>query len=135
MDRPLTTCIAALLLLAPASRAALTPEQIKALPPPTSGPVDFKSQIKPIFEASCIRCHGRGRARGGFQIDSRPSLLKGGDTNPGAVPGKSADSYIIELVSGLNSEEVMPKKGKRLTAEEVGALRAWIDQGMKWDPE
>jgi len=135
MDRSLIAIIAVLLILAPASRAALTPEQIKALPPAASGPVDFKSQIKPIFEASCIRCHGRGRNRGGFQIDSRQSLLKGGDTGPGAAPGHSADSYIIELVSGLNPDEVMPKKGKKLTPEEVGALRAWIDQGLPWDPD
>src|SRR5271165_227261 len=102
MDRPFTACIAALLLVASASRAALTPEQLKALPPPASGQVDFAAQIKPIFEASCIRCHGRGRSRGGFQIDSRQSLLKGGDTGPGALAGQSASSYIIELVSGLN---------------------------------
>src|SRR5580658_11206278 len=135
MRRTWTACIAALLLMAGASRGALTPEQIKALPPPANGPVDFASQIKPIFEASCIRCHGRGRSRGGFQIDSRKSLLKGGDTGPGAVAENSAGSYVIELVSGLNSDEVMPKKGKKLTAQEVGALRAWIDQGLPWPAE
>jgi mono/diheme cytochrome c family protein len=132
MSRTWTACIAALLLTAGASRGALTPEQIKALPPPAGGPVDFASQIKPIFEASCIRCHGRGRNRGGFQIDSRQSLLKGGDTGPGAVAGHSAGSYLTELVSGLNPDEVMPKKGKKLSAQEVGALRAWIDQGLPW---
>jgi mono/diheme cytochrome c family protein len=135
MNRTLAACSAAWLLAASGSSGALTPEQIKALPPPASHPVDFKSDIKPIFEASCIRCHGRGRDRGGFQIDSRQSLLKGGDTGPGALSGNSAGSYLIELVSGLNSEEVMPKKGKKLTPEEVGALRAWIDQGLPWDPE
>jgi mono/diheme cytochrome c family protein len=135
MDRQLTACIAVLLLMAQGSRAALTPEQIKALPPPTVGAVDFKAQIKPIFEASCIRCHGRGRSRGGFQIDSRLSVLKGGDTGPAAAPGRSANSYLIELVSGLNPDEVMPKKGKKLTSDEVGILRAWIDQGLPWDPE
>jgi mono/diheme cytochrome c family protein len=123
------------MVVAPDSPGALTPEQIKALPPPASRPVDFKSEIKPIFEASCIRCHGRGRSRGGFQIDSRQALLKGGDSGPGALAGKSAGSYLIELVSGLNSDEVMPKKGKKLTPAEVGALRAWIDQGLPWDPE
>ena len=106
MNRTLTACFAALLLMvvAPDSPGALTPEQIKALPPPASHPIDFKSEIKPIFEASCIRCHGRGRKRGGFQIDSKQSLLKGGDTGPGALSGNSAGSYIIELVSGLNSD-------------------------------
>jgi mono/diheme cytochrome c family protein len=135
MYRTLTAFMAASLLVTPDSPGALTPEQMKALPPPASHPVDFKSEIKPIFEASCIRCHGRGRSRGGFQIDSRQTLLKGGDTGPAALSGNSAGSYIIELVSGLNSEEVMPKKGKRLTPAEVGVLRAWIDQGVPWDPE
>jgi mono/diheme cytochrome c family protein len=137
MNRTLAACFAALLLVvvAPDSHGALTPEQVKALPPPASRPVDFKADIKPIFEASCIRCHGRGRDRGGFQIDSRQSLLKGGDTGPAALTGNSAGSYLIELVSGLNPDEVMPKKGKKLTPEEVGALRAWIDQGLPWDPE
>jgi mono/diheme cytochrome c family protein len=135
MYRTTAACIAAFLFVAPASPGALTPEQAKALPPPASHPVDFKSEIKPIFEASCIRCHGRGRNRGGFQIDSRQSLLKGGDSGPGAVSGHSAGSLLIELVSGLNADEVMPKKGKRLTPQEVGALRAWIDQGLPWDPQ
>src|SRR5262249_62048908 len=27
----------------------------------------------------------------------------------------------------------MPQKGDPLTAREVGILRAWIDQGLKWD--
>jgi mono/diheme cytochrome c family protein len=135
MYRTFVACIAACLLAATASPGTLTPEQVKALPPPASHPVDFTTEIKPILEASCIKCHGRGRNRGGFQIDSRESLLKGGDTGPGAVPGKSAASYIIELVSGLNADEVMPKKGKKLTPEEVGALRAWIDQGLPWDPQ
>jgi mono/diheme cytochrome c family protein len=137
MNRTLAACFAALLLLVatPDSPGALTPEQVKALPPPASRPVDFKADIKPIFEASCIRCHGRGRDRGGFQIDSRQSLLKGGDTGPAALAGNSTGSYLIELVSGLNPDEVMPKKGKKLTPEEVGALRAWIDQGLPWDPE
>jgi mono/diheme cytochrome c family protein len=135
MNRILVSCFAACLLAAADSLGALTPEQVKALPPPASHPIDFKSEIKPILEASCIKCHGRGRSRGGFEIDSRQSLLKGGDTGPGAVAGKSANSLIIELVSGLNADEVMPKKGKKLTPEEVGALRAWIDQGLPWDSQ
>jgi mono/diheme cytochrome c family protein len=135
MDRQLIACIAAWLLVAPASFGALTPEQLKALPPPENGSVNFAAEIKPIFEASCIRCHGRGRSHGGFKIDSRLSLLKGGDSGPAAVPGNSAGSYIIDLVSGLDPDETMPKKGKKLTPKEVGALRAWIDQGLPWDPE
>lgn len=115
--------------------SALTPEQIKALPPDATHTIDFKTEIKPIFEASCIRCHGRGRDKGGLQIDSRDTLLKGGDDGPAAVPGHSADSLIVALISGVDPDTVMPKKGKKLTPEQVGVVRAWIDQGMHWDAD
>lgn len=121
--------------LALSSWAGLTPEQIKALPPPADRRVDFATEVKPIFEASCVRCHGRGRDRGGLRIDSRDTLLKGGDTGPGVVSGKSADSLLIAMVAGADPDEVMPKKGKKLTPEEIGTLRAWIDQGVVWNPE
>src|SRR5439155_73403 len=41
---------------------------------------------------------------------------------------------IVEMVAGLDPDNVMPKRGKRWTAAEIGLLRAWIDQGAKWAP-
>jgi mono/diheme cytochrome c family protein len=131
--RPVSLLAAFWLAFASASRAGLTPEQIKALPPAASHPVDFQREIKPILEGSCIKCHGRGRNKGGLRIDSRQTLLKGGDTGPAVLPGKSAESYLIALVAGADPDAVMPKKGTRLTSEQIGALRAWIDQGLPWD--
>lgn len=115
--------------------AKLTPQEVQKLPPPATHPINFKNEVKPIFEASCIRCHGRGRAKGGLQIDSRETLLKGGDSGPSIVPGKSAESDLIALVAGVDPDSVMPKKGTKLTAAQVGVLRAWIDQGAVWDAD
>jgi hypothetical protein len=95
--------------------------------------VDFARDIQPIFEASCVKCHGRGKDKGGFRLDTRETFLKGGDSGASAEAGKSAESYLIELVSGLDPDNVMPVKGSKLTAKQVGLLRGWIDQGMKWD--
>src|SRR5580658_6088010 len=108
MKPKLAIIVSVLLVAAAASGDGLTAEQIKALPPPASHRVDFKSEVQPIFEASCIRCHGRGRDRGGLRIDSRESLLKGGDTGPAVVPGDSTNSFIIKLVAGVDPDEVMP---------------------------
>ena len=113
--------------------AALTSEQIAVLPVVAAAPVDFAGQIQPILENACVKCHGRGRGQGGFSVETRASLLKGGRSGPAVVAGKSAASLLIELVSGLNPEDVMPKKGSRLTPAQVGLLRAWIDQGLPWD--
>ncbi len=117
-----------------AAQAALTPEQAAQLPPPATHPVDFAKEIKPIIEKSCINCHGHGRDKGGFRLDTRETALKGGDTGSAIVPGKSADSALIALVAGVDPDSVMPKKGTRLTPEQIGLLRAWIDQGAQWDP-
>ena len=122
-----------LLAAGSSARAALTPKQVAQLPPPAARPINFSQEIKPIFEASCVKCHGRGRAKGDFQIDSRETLLKGGDTGPAFVAGKSAESLIVELVAGFDPDTVMPRKGTKLTREQVGVLRAWIDQGAPWD--
>lgn len=113
--------------------AALTPEQVAQMPPPAAHSVNFSQEIKPILDTSCNQCHGRGRAKGGFQIDSRATLLKGGDSGPAFVAGKSAESLLIELVAGFDPDSVMPKKGTKLTREQIGVLRAWIDQGAPWD--
>jgi len=112
--------------------AKLPPEQQQKLPAPAARTVEFQRDIQPIFEASCVKCHGRGKAKGGFKLDTRESFLKGGDSGAPAETGKSAESLLIELVSGLNPDSVMPMKGSKLTAEQVGLLRAWIDQGMAW---
>jgi mono/diheme cytochrome c family protein len=102
------------------------------LPPPAAREVDFVKDIQPLFGASCVKCHAKGKTKGGFSIETRELFLKGGDTEPGAVAGKSAESYVVELVAAVDPDNVMPKKGSRWTAEQVGLLRAWIDQGMKW---
>jgi hypothetical protein len=128
--------LGALVLLGSAPRlraAALSPAQIQQLPPAAIHQIDFVKEIKPLFESSCIKCHGRGRAKGEFSIENRETVLRGGETGPALVPGKSAESYMIELVAGINPDEMMPKKGKRLTPGQVGLLRAWIDQGAPWD--
>jgi mono/diheme cytochrome c family protein len=115
------------------AQAAITPEQAAQLPPPAGHAVSFSKEIKPIFEASCIKCHGRGRDKGGFRLDTRETALRGGDSGPAVLPGKSAESLLISLVGGIDPDNAMPKKGSRLTPEQIGLLRAWIDQGAPWD--
>jgi mono/diheme cytochrome c family protein len=118
----------------PRAQAALTPEQLAQLPSPAAR-VNFGKDIAPILESSCANCHGRGKARGGFQIDTRETFLKEADSGPAVIPGNSRESHLIHLVSGLDPDNVMPQKGTRLTAEQVGLMRAWIDQGLPWEAD
>ena len=132
----LSHCALSWLVLAGCCQGALakmTPEQVQQLPAPATRSVNFATEIQPILRQSCVNCHGKGRTKGGFQIDSRETILKEGDSGLAIVPGRSAESLLIELVAGVDPENVMPKKGSRLTVAQVSLLRAWIDQGVPWD--
>jgi mono/diheme cytochrome c family protein len=111
---------------------ALSPEQAVKLPAAAVSAVDFEKDIKPLFEASCVKCHAKGKDKGGLSIETRDALMKGGDTGVAVIIGKSAESLLVEAVSGLDPDTAMPKKGTKWTPEQVGLLRAWIDQGASW---
>src|SRR6266545_5783091 len=107
------------------------------LPPPAQAAVDFDRDVRPIFEKSCFRCHGPERPKSHFRLDNRESALKGGENNQDdVVPGDSAKSKLIHYVARLVEDMEMPPpgKGEPLTPEQIGVLRAWIDQGAKWSP-
>jgi mono/diheme cytochrome c family protein len=120
------------LCLLSAAAWALSPVETPSIPPAATHSVDFAREIQPLLEASCVTCHAKGKVKGGFSIETRELFLKGGDSGPGATVGKSAESYVVELVAGLDPDNVMPKKGSRWTREQVALLRGWIDQGAVW---
>ena len=120
--RPLGA-ISVMLAVLTAAQAKLPPEQIARLPAPSTATVDFARDVKPIFDAACVKCHGKGKDQGGFSIETREAFRKGGDSGAAMVAGRSAESLLIELVSGLDPENVMPKKGSKLNPAQVSLLR------------
>ncbi|PYV83317.1 MAG: hypothetical protein DMG05_26315, partial [Acidobacteria bacterium] len=104
----------------------------KPLPPAANRKIEFVKDIQPIFAKSCYACHGTAMQRAGLRLDVKSIALKGSENGPVIVPGDSAKSRLIHLVAGLNPNKIMPQAGDRLTAEQVGLLRAWIDQGAHW---
>src|SRR5438552_1599384 len=96
------------------------------LPPPAQKQIDFSRDIQPLLAARCYPCHGPEKQENGLRWDRKSSALKGGSSGPAVIPGNSAESRMIHLVAGLERGLVMPKKGERLTADQIGLLRAWI---------
>ncbi len=121
-----------------ATAFAATPEiDASKLPPVATNNIDFARDIKPIFDASCIRCHGPVKPKSGFRLDNRVAALKGGDNGVDIVPGNSAKSPLIHFTAQLVEDMEMPPpdKGEPLTPAQIGLLRAWIDQGATWNAE
>jgi ankyrin repeat protein/mono/diheme cytochrome c family protein len=103
----------------------------QSLPPAASIKVDYDQHIKPLLSQHCYGCHGPEVQQSGLRLDLRQQALRGGDYGPVIISGKSADSKLIHrLVSGDGGLQ-MPPTGA-LSDEEIGLLRAWIDQGAEF---
>ena len=96
------------------------------------GSPDFARDIQPIFAASCVECHGATKQKGGLRLDSRAAAMNGGTTGPSIVPGKGAESYLVQRIKGLNDEPQMPEKKPALSAEQTALVVRWIDAGAVW---
>ncbi|HWF18975.1 MAG TPA: c-type cytochrome domain-containing protein [Verrucomicrobiae bacterium] len=84
------------------------------LPPSASKTsITFEQDIKPMFEKSCVRCHGDNQQKGGFRVDSLVAVLKGGKAGKMIVPGDSTKSLLVLAVSQQDNGTAMPPKRKR----------------------
>jgi mono/diheme cytochrome c family protein len=134
--RTLTSVWSRSLLLSALLAATALSAPAKPAPKPAAGArVSYEKDVKPLLAARCYACHGNGTRLGGLALDSREALLTGGQTHPDVVPGNSARSYLIQLVSGAVPGKVMPAKGPRLTPGQIQVLRAWVDQGLSFGAE
>lgn len=123
------------LLAAKADEKKLDPSKL----PPAAGQsgVTYEKDIKPIFDKSCVKCHGAEKQKSKLRLDSLQAAIKGGENGPDIIAGKSDKSPLVYFVAHVGDEDdFMPppeekSKVKPLTKEQVGLIRAWIDQGAK----
>lgn len=119
--------------LAPAVVDAADRDQRTEVPAAVQRAVSFLKDVRPLLTARCGSCHLNGKKSGGFRMDSRDLFLAGGDSGPVVKVGQSGDSRLIRLAAALAADNRMPPQGPILSNEHVGILRAWIDQGLKWE--
>ena len=104
--------------------------QIK-LPPAASRKVDYKQDIQPLLAQNCYSCHGLEVQQAGLRLDLRQNALRGGDYGPVIKIGDSAVSKLIRRLVDGDGGLQMPPTGA-LSDDEIGLLRAWIDQGAEF---
>ena len=92
--------------------------------------VDFKRDIRPIFQQNCIGCHGPSQQMGGMRLDRRSSAMaiRGGTT---IGPGNAEGSRLYLRLAGTKVGQRMPPTGP-LSTEQINLIKMWIDQGAEW---
>ena len=95
--------------------------------------VDFSRHVKPILAAKCVACHDPESQPGGLHFSNHESAMKSGALGVFIVPGHPERSpFLTTIRSAHTSIKSMPPVGERLTSEEVGILKRWIQQGARW---
>ena len=98
-------------------------------------PIDFNRQIKPIFETSCVSCHGAEKPKGKFKLLTLADAVKGGDDGAGIVPGDPDKSPVYtSTILDKDHDDLMPpsNKGGPLPKEQTDLIKQWIAEGAKW---
>ncbi|HTU27727.1 MAG TPA: DUF1553 domain-containing protein [Pirellulales bacterium] len=113
---------------------AATAEEPAGAAPAAKAAPDFERQIAPLLIKNCLRCHNGSDPAGKLDLSARASAVASGESGQAAiVPGKPADSYLIERVQG---GEMPPEgKGLPLSAEEIALVVGWIEAGADWPAE
>ena len=103
----------------------------------TAGPavkVSYDKQIRPILQAHCQGCHQPAKAGGAYVMTAFDRMLKGGESGIAAiVPGKPAESHLIELITPQGGKAEMPQNKPALADSEIALLTQWIAQGASDD--
>ncbi len=128
---PLVFLVGTLLSIVPAT---LLPGQQDTPPPQfTAAQLEFfEKDVRPLLARHCFACHSgkAAKLKGGLRLDSRALILKGGDTGPAAVPGKSSDSLLVDAIQYGDTYQMPPKS--KLAPREIEILTSWVDAGLPW---
>jgi Protein of unknown function (DUF1553)/Protein of unknown function (DUF1549)/Planctomycete cytochrome C len=86
----------------------------------------FESKIRPVLATKCYGCHSSSlkAPMGGLVLDTKAGLAKSGVV----VPGKPADSRLLQAIRYVNPNLQMPPTGK-LPDNVIADFQSWIAAG------
>ena len=94
----------------------------------------FEEKIRPLFVEKCYKCHSKEAAKnnklkGGFYIDFREGLMRGGEGGPAVIPGQPDKSMLMKTIRHEIPEMQMPPKKAKLTEAQIADVEKWIKDG------
>ncbi len=98
---------------------------------PAAVPSYFRD-IRPVIQQHCQGCHQPAIMQGHLDLTRYRTLLRGGHSGPGLVPGDPARSLLIAMMEGRRPP-LMPLGGPPLDREIIARFRAWVEAGAPDD--
>jgi len=110
----------------------------KLPPPSTRQGVTYATDIKPILDNSCVKCHSGDKPKAKLKLDTLENARKGGRDGKVIISGDSTKSLLVQAAAHATKDhdQWMPPLNNRanigpLKLEQIGLIRAWIDEGAK----
>ncbi len=90
----------------------------------------FENKIRPVLVSKCYACHSSklSSPMGGLAVDTKAGLAKGSAAGPVIVPGKPAESKLLQAIRYSNPQLQMPPTGK-LPDNVIADFETWIASG------
>ena len=86
----------------------------------------FEKDVRPIFKAYCLDCHGGGEAlKGRLDLRLKRFAERGGESGPAVVVGRPEESLLVERLK----EGEMPPGEKKVPPEQIALIEKWIAGG------
>src|ERR1041385_7058836 len=99
-----------------------------------AGEIQFNRDVRPILSENCYACHGpdKNQRKAKLRLDVREVALE----KQALVPGKPAESKLVQHIFSNDPEEIMPppKTQKTLTVAQKELLKKWITEGAAYEP-
>ncbi|MFG0332038.1 MAG: c-type cytochrome domain-containing protein, partial [Maioricimonas sp. JB049] len=122
------TAIGGLLLASRVGPSRVAAEEADQAPgADAAGLAYFESDVLPILEQQCLRCHSGAEPKGGLDLTVREHILNGGDSGPAVDLKDPAASLLLEAVNYESYE--MPPTGK-LAPRQIAAISGWLERGL-----
>ena len=84
--------------------------------------------MQPIFEQSCVKCHGGSDGKkGGLSLKTYDDLMKGGEDGQVIAPGDAANSMLVQAIAAGK----MPKRAAKLSQDKIDMIAAWVAAGAQ----
>ena len=93
--------------------------------------VTYDDHVATVFKRHCGNCHGEAKQKGGLDLSSYASVLKGGSGGPVVVPGRASTSRLVALITAQDPTERMPPENDPIPSDQIALITSWIDNGLR----
>jgi hypothetical protein len=94
---------------------------------------DFAHKILPLLKQHCAACHTGDQKKGGFSLNTRESMLSGGESGLEVLSNDNSSSVLLNRITSKDPDLRMPPDGPGLADEEILTLKKWVQAGLPWE--